>query len=185
LIRFAHLLGTVAEQKTPRAQLAATERFYKPILQSRYDDHVRRQRELDHLINIARRYKTGDELLADVALDPVELALADAAARGEGYVTLSTVHSAKGLEWNTLFVIWMRDGWFPSMQASDVFEDLEEEKRLLYVAATRAKQNLYFTYPLSAHEGYESNFSWGVSRFLEPLGPGVLTRATLSRDSED
>jgi DNA helicase-2/ATP-dependent DNA helicase PcrA len=185
LIRFAHLLVTVAEQKTPRAQLAATERFYKPILQSRYDDHVRRQRELDHLITIARRYKTGDELLADVALDPVELALADAAGRGEGYVTLSTVHSAKGLEWNTLFVIWMRDGWFPSMQASDVFEDLEEEKRLLYVAATRAKQNLYFTYPLSAHEGYESNFSWGVSRFLEPLGPGILTRATLSRDGEE
>jgi DNA helicase-2/ATP-dependent DNA helicase PcrA len=71
------------------------------------------------------------------------------------------------------------------MQASDVFEDLEEEKRLLYVAATRAKQNLYFTYPLSAHEGYESNFSWGVSRFLEPLGPGILTRATLSRDGEE
>ena len=185
LIRFAHVLGTVAEQKTPRAQLAATERFYKPILQSRYDDHVRRQRELDHLLTIARRYKTGDELLADVALDPVELALADAAARGEGYVTLSTVHSAKGLEWNSLFVIWMREGWFPSMQASDVFEDLEEEKRLLYVAATRAKQNLYFTYPLSAHEGYESNFSWGVSRFLEPLGPGILTRATLSRDGEE
>ena len=185
LVRFAHLLGTVAEQKTPRAQLAATERFYKPILQSRYDDHVRRQRELDHLLTIARRYKTGDELLADVALDPVELALADAAARGEGYVTLSTVHSAKGLEWNSLFVIWMREGWFPSMQASDVFEDLEEEKRLLYVAATRAKQNLYFTYPLSAHEGYESNFSWGVSRFLEPLGPGILTRATLSRDGDE
>ena len=100
-------------------------------------------------------------------------------------MTLSTVHSAKGLEWNTLFVIWMMDGWFPSMRASEIFEDLEEEKRLLYVAATRAKQNLYFTYPLSAHEGYESNFSFGVSRFLEPLGQNILTRATLSRDGED
>jgi DNA helicase-2/ATP-dependent DNA helicase PcrA len=185
LIRFAHLLATVAEQKTPRAQLAATERFYRPILQSRYDDHQRRQRELEHLLTIAKRYKTGDELLADVALDPVDLALADAAARGDGYVTLSTVHSAKGLEWNTLFCIWMMDGWFPSMRASDVFEDLEEEKRLLYVAATRAKQHLYFTYPLSAHEGYESNFSFGVSRFLEPLGPSVLARATLARDGEE
>jgi DNA helicase-2/ATP-dependent DNA helicase PcrA len=184
LIRFAHLLVTVAEQKTPRAQLAATERFYRPILQSRYDDHQRRQRELDHLLTIAKRYKTGDELLADVALDPVDLALADAAARGDGYVTLSTVHSAKGLEWNTLFCIWMMDGWFPSMRASDVFEDLEEERRLLYVAATRAKHHLYFTYPLSAHEGYESNFSFGVSRFLEPLGPSVLARATLARNGE-
>lgn len=185
LIRFAHLLVTVCEQKTPRAQLAATERFYRPILRARYDDHARRQRELEHLLTIAKRYKTGDELLADMALDPADMALADAAARGDGYVTLSTVHSAKGLEWNALFVIWMLDGWFPSLRSSDVFEDLEEEKRLLYVAATRAKQHLYFTYPLSAHEGYESGFFSGVSRFLEVLPPNTLARATLSRDYEE
>jgi DNA helicase-2/ATP-dependent DNA helicase PcrA len=185
LIRFAHLLVTAAELKTPRAQLAAAERFYRPILRSRHDDHQRRQREVEHLLTIAKRYKTGDELLADVALDPVDLALADAAARGSGFVTLSTVHSAKGLEWNALFVIWMMDGWFPSMRATDVFEDLEEERRLLYVAATRAKQHLYFTYPLSAHEGYESNFSYGLSRFLEPLSPSILARATLARDGEE
>jgi len=185
LITFAHLLVTAAELKTPRAQLAAVERFYRPILRSRYDDHQRRQRELENLLTIAKRYKTGDELLADVALDPVDLALAEAAARGDGYVTLSTVHSAKGLEWKSVFVIWMMDGWFPSMRATDVFEDLEEEKRLLYVAATRAKQHLYFTYPLSAHEGYESNFSYGLSRLLEPLGPSVLARATLGKDGEE
>lgn len=185
LIRFAHLLVTVSEQKTPRAQLAATERFYRPILQAKHDDHARRQRELEHLLTIAKRYKSADELLADVALDPVDMAAADAAARGDGYVTLSTVHSAKGLEWNALFVIWMLDGWFPSMRASDVFEDLAEEKRLLYVAATRAKQHLYFTCPLNAHEGYESYFSSGVSRFLEELPPKVLARATLSRDGEE
>jgi DNA helicase-2/ATP-dependent DNA helicase PcrA len=123
--------------------------------------------------------------LADVALDPVDMALAEATARGEGYVTLSTVHSAKGLEWRALFVIWMMDGWFPSLRASDVVEDLEEEKRLLYVAATRAKEHLYFTCPQSAYENYESNFSSGVSRFLEILPPEVLARATLSRDGEE
>jgi ATP-dependent DNA helicase UvrD/PcrA len=134
---------------------------------------------------IARRYKTGEDLLADVALDPTDLALADAAARGDGFVTLSTVHSAKGLEWKALFVIWMMDGWFPSLRSTDVTEDLEEEKRLLYVAATRAKQHLFFTCPLTAHEGYESNFSSSVSRFLEPLPPTVLDRAILSRDGEE
>jgi DNA helicase-2/ATP-dependent DNA helicase PcrA len=185
LIRFAHLLGTVCELKTPRAQLAAIERVYRPILQSRYDDHPRRQREIEHLLTIAKRYRTADELLSDVALDPIDLALADATARGSGYVTLSTVHSAKGLEWVALFVIWMRDGWFPSLRASDVFEDLEEEKRLLYVAATRAKQHLYFTCPQNVYEGYDSNFSSGVSRFLEVLPPDVLMRATLSSDGED
>ncbi|HWO02658.1 MAG TPA: UvrD-helicase domain-containing protein, partial [Blastocatellia bacterium] len=111
LIRFAHLLTTVTDEKTPRAQLGTIERFYRPILRGRYDDHPRRQRELEHLLTIAKRYKTGDELLADVALDPVDMALADAAARGDGFVTLSTVHSAKGLEWDALFVIWMMDGW--------------------------------------------------------------------------
>ncbi|HWC76792.1 MAG TPA: UvrD-helicase domain-containing protein, partial [Blastocatellia bacterium] len=185
LIRFAHLLLTVGEQRTPRAQLAATERYYRPILKSRHDDYQRRQREIDHLMTIAKRYKTGAELLADVALDPVDMALAEATARGEGYVTLSTVHSAKGLEWRALFVIWMMDGWFPSLRASDVVEDLEEEKRLLYVAATRAKEHLYFTCPQSAYENYESNFSSGVSRFLEILPPEVLARATLSRDGEE
>jgi DNA helicase II / ATP-dependent DNA helicase PcrA len=184
LISFAHLLVTVAEEKSPRAQLSAAEHFYRPILRARYDDHPRRQRELEHLLTIAKRYKTGDELLADVALDPVDMALADAAARGDGYVTLSTVHSAKGLEWNALFVIWMMDGWFPSLRASDDLEDLEEEKRLLYVAATRAKQYLYFTCPLTAHEGYESNFYSRVSRFLESLPSTILTRAVLSKDAE-
>jgi DNA helicase-2/ATP-dependent DNA helicase PcrA len=184
LLRLAHLLGTLREKKGPAAQVTAIARFYQPILRASFDDHPRRQREVDHLINIAKRYRTADELLADVALDPVDLAQADAGARGKGYVTLSTVHSAKGLEWNTLFVIWMMDGWFPSLRASDVFEDLEEEKRLLYVAATRAKQNLYFTCPMNTHGSYESNFYSGVSRFLEPLSPSTLVRASLSGDGE-
>jgi DNA helicase-2/ATP-dependent DNA helicase PcrA len=185
LIRFAHLLVQVVELKTPRAQLATTERYYRPILRARHDDHQRRQRELEHLLTIAKRYKSGDELLADMALDPADLAGADAGSRADGFVTLSTVHSAKGLEWGALFVIWMRDGWFPSLRASDVFEDLDEERRLLYVAATRAKEHLYFTCPLNAHEGYESNFSSGVSRFLETLPPTILSRATLASDREE
>ena len=184
LTRLAQLLSSVRETKAPGAQVGAIERFYRPILKANHDDHPRRQRELDHLVAIAKRYKTGDEFLADVALDPQDLALADAAARGKGYVTLSTVHSAKGLEWNTLFVIWMMDGRFPSLRATDVFEDLEEEKRLLYVAATRAKENLYFTCPMTTHESYGPNAFSGVSRFLEGLPPSTLTRATLSSDPD-
>jgi DNA helicase-2/ATP-dependent DNA helicase PcrA len=180
LIRLARLLQTTNEQKTPRAQITAIERFYRPIMQANFDDHPRRQRELEHLITIAKRYKSSEELLADVALDPVETALAEATTRGQGYVTLSTVHSAKGLEWNALFVIWMLDGWFPSFRAYDVFEDLEEEKRLLYVAATRAKQHLYFTCPLNASEGYGPSSFSGVSQFLDAIPSTILTRATLS-----
>ncbi|HXG67698.1 MAG TPA: UvrD-helicase domain-containing protein, partial [Blastocatellia bacterium] len=180
LIRLAHLLQSVVEHKTVRAQLAAIERFYRPILQAAYDDYPRRQREMEHLVAIAKRYKSPEELLADVALDPVETALAEAQARGQGFVTLSTVHSAKGLEWDTVFLIWMVDGWFPSSRAYDAFEDLEEERRLLYVAATRAKRHLYFISPMSSYEAATSSYGGGVSRFLEPIPETLLPRATLA-----
>ena len=180
LIKLANLLQKVAEANSPREQLSAVERFYRPILQAHHDDHPRRQRDLDHLLTIAKRYKTAEELLADVALDPLDLELAANEGRGQGFVTLSTVHSAKGLEWSALFIIWMMDGWFPSARAYDAFEDLEEERRLLYVAATRAKQHLYFTYPMNAYETGGPNAFASVSRFLETIPQNILTRATLA-----
>jgi DNA helicase-2/ATP-dependent DNA helicase PcrA len=180
LIKLAHLLETIAESKLPRTQVTAIERFYRPILQSRYDDYPRRQRDLEHLITISKRYKSGEELLADVALDPIDSALAEATARGQGYVTLSTVHSAKGLEWEVLFIIWMTDGCFPSTRAYDAFEDLEEERRLLYVATTRAKRHLYFICPQSAYEGGGPSAFPAISPFLEPIPAAILARATLA-----
>jgi DNA helicase-2/ATP-dependent DNA helicase PcrA len=179
------MLRSLSEHKEPRAQLAAVGRFYKPILQASYDDHPRRQHDLEHLATIAKRYRNSEELLADVALDPIDTALTEAVARGQGYVTLSTVHSAKGLEWKALFIIWVMDGWFPSLRAYDAFEDLDEERRLLYVATTRAKQHLYFVHPqfthsLNDYEGVDHSSFSTVSRFLEPIPPQVLTRAMLS-----
>jgi DNA helicase-2/ATP-dependent DNA helicase PcrA len=134
---------------------------------------------MEHLISIAKRYKSAEELLSEVALEPVETALAEAQARGQGFVTLSTVHSAKGLEWDTLFVLWMVDGWFPSSRAYDAFENLEEERRLLYVAATRAKRHLYFISPMS-HESVALSSYGNVSRFLELIPETLLTRAALA-----
>ena len=95
-------------------------------------------------------------------------------------MTLSTVHSAKGLGWDALFVIWMTDGWFPSSRAYDEFEDLEEERQLLYVAATRAKRHLYFVYQLSAFRAAEGDFLPAASRCLEPIPDTILPRASLS-----
>jgi DNA helicase-2/ATP-dependent DNA helicase PcrA len=179
LAQLARLLLRLVEEKSPSAQLSAVLRFYRPILKARYDDYPRRGRDLEHLQGIAKRYKSSAELLADVALDPIDTAAAEA-AKGGGYVTLSTVHSAKGLEWDALFVIWMTDGWFPSSRSYDEFEDLEEERRLLYVAATRARRHLYFVSPLSAQRGAEGDFPPAVSRFLEPIPDAILPRASLS-----
>jgi DNA helicase-2/ATP-dependent DNA helicase PcrA len=180
LVRLARVLTTVIESKSPAEQLAAVLRFYRPLLKNKYDDAQRRGRDLEHLQAISKRYKTAAQLLDDVALDPTEATEGSTARRGAGFVTLSTVHSAKGLEWDNLFVIWMTDGWFPSNRFRDEFDDLEEERRLLYVAATRARRELHFVYPLNVYRYAENDFVPAVSRFLEPISATILPRAALA-----
>jgi ATP-dependent DNA helicase UvrD/PcrA len=179
LTRLARVLTSVVESKSPGEQLAAVLRFYRPLLKTRYDDSQRRGRDLEHLQAIAKRYKTAAKLLDDVALDPSEATQGSEVRRG-GFVTLSTVHSAKGLEWDRLFVIWLTDGWFPSNRFQDEFDDLEEERRLLYVATTRAKRELNFVYPVNVYRGAEGDWLPSVSRFLEPIPPDILPQASLA-----
>lgn len=180
LTRLARVFTTVCESKTPSEQLSAVLRFYKPLLKNKYDDAQRRSRDLEHLQTIAKRYKTTAKLLDDVALDPAEAVQGNAARNRDGFVTLSTVHSAKGLEWDHLFVIWMTDGWFPANRFQDEFDDFEEERRLLYVATTRAKKDLHFIYPaVNVYLGPETDGSPTLSRFLEPIPPSILPHASL------
>ncbi|MGH8047127.1 MAG: 3'-5' exonuclease, partial [Chthoniobacterales bacterium] len=88
-------------------------------------------------------------------------------------VTLSSVHQAKGLEWRSVFVIWLADGMFPSSRALDNEEDVEEERRLFYVAVTRCKDELYLTYPeLRLNAGYGEAFQ-RPSRFIKELPEDV------------
>jgi DNA helicase-2/ATP-dependent DNA helicase PcrA len=179
LVRLARVLTTVSESRTPSEQLSAVLRFYRPLLKNKYDDSQRRGRDLEHLQTIAKRYKTSAKLLEDIAIDPTDALDGNATRRTTGYVTLSTVHSAKGLEWKHLFVIWMTDGWFPSNRFQDEFDDLEEERRLLYVAATRAKNELHFVYPVNVYRGPDTDGTPALSRFLEPISPDVLVHASL------
>ncbi len=178
LTRLARVLTTVSESKTPGEQLSAVLRFYRPLLKNKYDDAQRRGRDLEHLQTISKRYKTTTKLLEDVALDPTE-AIQGGSRRNTGFVTLSTVHSAKGLEWDHLFVIWMTDGWFPSNRFQDEFDDLDEERRLLYVATTRARKDLSFVYPVNVYRGPDTDGTPALSRFLEPIPAEVLTHASL------
>jgi DNA helicase-2/ATP-dependent DNA helicase PcrA len=177
--RLARVLTGVLESKSPGEQLSTVLRFYRPLLKAKYDDPQRRGRDLEHLQAIAKRYKTSAKLLDDVALDPSDAAQGNTARRSSGFVTLSTVHSAKGLEWDSLFVIWMTDGWFPSNRFNDEFDDLEEERRLLYVATTRAKRDLHFVYPLNVYRGMDGDSFPAVSRFLEPIPATILPHASL------
>jgi DNA helicase-2/ATP-dependent DNA helicase PcrA len=178
--RLARVLTSVLESKSPAEQLPAVLRFYRPLLKNKYDDSPRRGRDLEHLQAIAKRYNTSAKLLDDMALDPSDATQRNSPRRGGGFVTLSTVHSAKGLEWDSLFVIWMTDGWFPSNRFRDEFDDLEEERRLLYVATTRAKRQLHFVYPQNVYRGPESDSFPTLSRFLEPIPSTILPHASLS-----
>ena len=115
------------------------------------------------LAQIAARYQSIEELLTDFALEPPEREVSEVMGiyKEEGRVTLSTIHSAKGLEWGNVFLIGMIEGLFPSAYALKSDEGLEEELRLFYVAVTRAKSRLFLTL---THYG----FSGGITQFNKP-----------------
>ena len=124
-------------------------------------------------------------MLADMALEPPSDSLDGVPATDpeEGYVTLSTIHSAKGLEWRVVFLIWAADGRFPGPMSMGP-DDLEEERRLMYVASTRARDELYLSYPIYMFDRSDRFTMGRVSRFLEDLPTEILPTATL-QESED
>lgn len=145
--------------------------YYLPLLKEHYDDYPKRMRDLEQLHSMASRYPTLDDFLADLALEPPE---PSGGARAtiddeDDLLTLSTIHSAKGLEWKAVFVIWVADGRFPSLYSSTNDEELEEERRLFYVAVTRAKRHLFLTYPTNVYERNSGFVFSRPSRFLDNL----------------
>lgn len=145
--------------------------YYLPLLKEQYDDYPKRMRDLEQLHSMASRYPTLDDFLADLALEPPE---PGGGARAtiddeDDLLTLSTIHSAKGLEWKAVFVIWVADGRFPSLYSSSNDEELEEERRLFYVAVTRAKRHLFLTYPTNVYERNSGFVFSRPSRFLDNL----------------
>jgi DNA helicase-2/ATP-dependent DNA helicase PcrA len=164
----------------PRMQLESTFEYYRPILQDKYDDHHKRVGHLEALLNVAARFSNLREFLSEVTLEPPRT---DAPKnRISDSLTLSTVHSAKGLEWRAVFVIWVAEGWFPHARVMEDSEEMEEERRLLYVAVTRAKDRLYLTYPRFAYRPGEGLITVEPSRFLHPLRPCAATQSAPPAD---
>lgn len=159
-------LHTKESSPTEKAEMVMD--YYYPIFKGKYDDFNKRKKDLDILLNITENYKSLDSLLADMALDPPRDSVVDvdAETKEDEYVTLSTIHSAKGLEWHSLFIIHAMEGFFPSSQSFDDIEALEEERRLMYVASTRAKQNLYISYPMNIFDREKGMTFSKPSRFI-------------------
>jgi DNA helicase-2/ATP-dependent DNA helicase PcrA len=134
----------------PAAEIARIRRFCEPIMQRRYSSPYARLQDLQQLEQIASGYTVRGRFLSELALDPPSATsdLAGPPLLDEDYLVLSTVHSAKGGEWNVVHVIHAADGMFPSDMATGHPEELEEERRLFYVALTRARDHLYVYFPL-------------------------------------
>ena len=150
--------------------------YYLPILKDQYDDYPKRMRDLEHLYAMAERYQRLEEFLADLALEPPDQSVVEVEAgdRHDERLVLSTIHSAKGLEWQCVFVIWTVDGRFPSAYAFLEDSELEEERRLFYVAITRAKHHLFLTYPINVYDKATGSILSKPSRFLDDVPPSLL-----------
>jgi DNA helicase-2/ATP-dependent DNA helicase PcrA len=146
--------------------------YYGPLLQQVESDHTLRMQDLQILVQLAAKYKELEPFLSDFALDPPSNKFQDGNRplineREEKPVVLSTIHSAKGLEWRVVCVPHLLDGLFPGNRALKNLEDLEEERRLFYVACSRAKEYLFLTLP-GFHQGFDAFFTL-PSRFLAEL----------------
>ncbi len=165
----------------PAHQVSHIYEYYLPILKAQYDDYPKRTRDLDHLHTIAEGYQGVETFLSDLALEPPDGSATgvEAPDRNDERLVLSTIHSAKGLEWQCVFVIWIVDGKFPSVYSFVADEDLEEERRLFYVAVTRAKRHLYLTYPINVFDKGSGMLLSKPSRFLDPVSPALLDQLAL------
>ncbi|MCG8459179.1 MAG: ATP-dependent helicase [Holophagales bacterium] len=135
-------------KKSLAGRLEAVLESYLPWMERNYDDAVVRARDLEALSVIAERYDEVEPFLTDLAIDPPDFSRGRPMDDDEDeFLTVSTVHSAKGLEWHSVFVLQMNAGRFPAYQSLRDEESYEEERRLLYVAVTRARRNLFLIKP--------------------------------------
>ena len=145
----ARLMGQLARQPCWPDDLAMVRAFYDPLLPELHDDPVARRLDLDQLEGMARRSSDRAAFLAELTLDPPDALAAESGIpdRDEEQLVLSTIHSAKGQEWRSVFILNAVDGCIPSDLATGSEAEIEEERRLLYVALTRAKDELHLLLP--------------------------------------
>ena len=173
LFKLLYTIRTKEMSMFDKVELAVE--FYYPIFKEKYDDFNKRKKDVDIFLNIASNYTSLESLLSDMAIEPPLDSVSDLGEedKQEDFLTLSTIHSAKGLEWHSVFIIHAVDGFFPSTRSAENLESLEEERRLLYVAATRAKQNLFVTYPMHIFDRESGTTLSKPSRFLHDVTPDL------------
>ena len=162
--------------------------YYQPILEEQYaEDYPKRTDDLEHFAEVAEHYRSRTSFLSDLALDPIELSSLEdneATTDDEPPLVLSTIHSAKGLEFHTVFIIQAVEGAIPSRHAFGTPAALDEELRLLYVAATRAQEQLFISYPSVRYRRGRGRYLTDPSRFLDEMPEDVLEPIELVEEGE-
>jgi DNA helicase-2/ATP-dependent DNA helicase PcrA len=164
----------LAAHQTPADMIrAVASSGYRDYLEAEYPDARDRLDDIEQLALFAEQYTNVQALLDDVSLTSEYGAVEEKTDHEEeGKLVLSTIHQAKGLEWDAVFVMHVCDGQFPNPRALEEDGGLEEERRLFYVAITRARKYLFLSYPVSA--GYDRFSVGGPSIFLQELPRGIL-----------
>jgi DNA helicase-2/ATP-dependent DNA helicase PcrA len=175
------LITALAEPSAPWAgQLERVCTWYRPLLEARHDDAALRAADLETLAVIAAQFPNRERFLTETTLDPPSATgdLAGDPLRDEDYLVLSTVHSAKGQEWDAVHVLNVADGNFPNEFATGTAAGIDEERRLLYVAITRARDTLQLVEPQRYYVTQQSRLG---DRHVHGARSRFLTRAVLER----
>ena len=184
------LLKYLGNENTPwEGQLQRVREWYEPQLERLYASAQVRAGDLEQMERVAMSFQDRQTFLAEMALDPPQATgdLAGAPYLDEDFLILSTVHSAKGQEWDAVHILNVADGNFPSEYSTGKAELIEEERRLLYVAMTRAKTDLHLISPLKYYVTQQSRMGdrhvYGAkSRFLTPAVTACLEATTWGED---
>jgi DNA helicase-2/ATP-dependent DNA helicase PcrA len=169
------LLQDMRRETAPGTLYEQVLLYYQPLFEVIYrDDYPKRQKDLDQLKSIIVEYADIQGFVDDTTLDPPDTS-SGMQVEDKDKIILSTIHSSKGLEWDAVFIIGLADGRFPHSKAQ-FGEQWEEERRLLYVAATRARKYLYLTYPRQLMTPDRQFKMTGISPFLAELRAGLYER---------
>jgi DNA helicase-2/ATP-dependent DNA helicase PcrA len=150
--------------------------FYGEYLVETFDNAKHRQEDLDNLIDFTTRFDSCAAFLSEMALLTNLDGEADAATAAKDGVRLSTVHQAKGLEWSAVFVLWLNEGLFPSAKSVEQVGGEAEERRLFYVAVTRAEDRLFLCSPTLRRKHDGGVISYEPSQFIRDLDPAMVRR---------
>ena len=174
---WAAFVALVASLRAPESawpgELSAVERWYRPLLERMHDDAAQRAADVAHLVRLGAGYPSRERFLTELALDPPAATSDESGPPGldEDYLILSTIHSAKGQEWSAVSLLRVVDGCLPSDMATGSAAEIEEERRLLYVAMTRARHHLHLLVPQRFYVSQQAAFGdrhvyGSISRFV-------------------